>query len=131
MEFIPHFYERAKVGQLVAASPLSMGLLTPSPPAWHPAPPALQESVTNARKTWEGDFPNLAVGYSIRQTGSVETPLPLVVGFSNPREVHECMKVWREIQAAPEDGGKRKEGEERAREVFRLAGYLDWSWASP
>lgn len=108
-----------------------MGLLTPSPPAWHPAPPTLQEAVANARKTWDGDFPNLAVGHSIRQTGATERRLPLVVGFSNPREVHECVKVWREILASPEDGGKRKEGEERAREVFKRAEYLDWSWASP
>ncbi|KAF9482004.1 Aldo/keto reductase [Pholiota conissans] len=131
LEFIPHFYKRAKVGQLVAASPLSMGLLTPKPPAWHPAPPALQEAVVSARKTWDADFPNLAVGYSIRQSNRGERPLPLVVGFSNPREVHDCVKVWREIQAAPADEGKRKEGEERAREVFRRAEYLDWSWASP
>ncbi|KAF8974704.1 NADP-dependent oxidoreductase domain-containing protein [Flammula alnicola] len=82
VEFIPHFYQRAKVGQLVAASPLSMGLLTQSPPPWHPAPSALREAVVNAGKTWDGDFPNLAVGYSIRHTSTAARPLPLVVGLA-------------------------------------------------
>ncbi|KAF8914139.1 Aldo/keto reductase [Gymnopilus junonius] len=130
LEFIPHFYERAKVGQLVAASPLSMGLLTATPPNWHPAPPELRQAVIESSKTWKGDFPNLAVGYSIRRASSVEKPLPLVVGFSNPKEVHECIKAWREVQA---ESGKseRQEGESVARQVFQDAGYLDWSWASP
>ncbi|KDR83499.1 hypothetical protein GALMADRAFT_219326 [Galerina marginata CBS 339.88] len=130
LEFAPHFYERAKIGQLVAASPLSMGLLTLSPPSWHPAPPNLQEAVVTSRKTWNGDYPNLAVGYSIRQTRSAEKPLPLVVGFSTPREVHDCVKVWREI-AAGSEGTERKEGEGKAREVYQQEGYLDWSWSSP
>lgn len=128
LEFIPHFYQRARIGQLVAASPLSMGLLTPTPPSWHPAPPKLRQAVVDSSNTWNGDYPNLAVGYSIRQTGSLEKPLPLAVGFSTPREVHDCVKVWREIQAGSE---VRKEGETKAREVFKDAGYLDWSWASP
>ncbi|KAF8165115.1 Aldo/keto reductase [Crassisporium funariophilum] len=129
-EFLPHFYERAKVGQVLAASPLSMGLLTYKPPSWHPAPPRLLQAVVDAGGSWDGDFPSLAVGYSIRHTSSATRPLPLVVGFSTPREVHECVKVWREVVGGSESDG-RKDGEERAREIFREATYLDWSWASP
>ena len=131
LDFVPHFYARAQVGQLVPASPLSMGMLTPTPPPWHPAPPELKQAVVDARVGWGGDFPELAVGYSLRQSGALEPALPLVVGFSNPREVHECVRVWREVRAGAREGSKREEGEEAAREVFRKAGYSDWSWASP
>ncbi|KAJ3503398.1 hypothetical protein NLJ89_g8452 [Agrocybe chaxingu] len=121
LEFIPHFYERAKVGQLLAASPLSMGLLTSSPPAWHPAPPPLRQAVVDASKTWSGDFPSLAVGYSLSHTSFEERPLHLVLGFSTPREVHEAVKVWREIQEGTSKEARRK-GEEQVREVFKNAG---------
>ncbi|KAF4619372.1 hypothetical protein D9613_005452 [Agrocybe pediades] len=130
LQFVPHFYERAKIGQLLAASPLSMALLTTNPPSWHPAPPELRKAVVESASTWDGDYPNLAVGYSVRHTNFAEKPLPLVIGLSTPREVHEIVKVWREIQAGSENDARRK-GEEKAREVFRQAGYLDWSWASP
>jgi len=130
LEFIPHFYERAKIGQLLAASPLSMALLTSNPPSWHPAPLELRKAVVESANTWEGDYPNLAVGYSVRQTSFAKEPLPLVVGFSTPKEVHESVKVWREVQAGSENDS-RQMGEETAREVFRQAGFLDWSWASP
>ena len=130
LEFIPHFYERAKVGQLLAASPLSMGLLTPKPPPWHPAPPELRKAVVDASLTWAGDFPNLAVGYSMRHITKVEKQIALVIGLSTPREVHEAVKVWREVVAGSEDEERRK-GEVLAQKVIINAGYLDWSWASP
>jgi len=130
LEFIPHFYKRAKVGQLLAASPMSMGLLTSAPPSWHPAPLRLRKAAVDASDTWAGGLPDLAMGYAIRHTMSVEEPLPLVVGFSSPKEVHECVKVWREILAGHESE-EREESENQAREVFRRANFLDWSWPSP
>ncbi len=109
-----------------------MGLLTYQPPSWHPAPPELRRAVADASKMWDGDFPNLAVGYSMKQTNRVERPLPLVIGFSTPREVHEAVKVWREITLELEtEKEKRKRGEEYAQDVIRNSGYLDWSWTSP
>lgn len=126
MEFAPHFYRRAKVGQLLAASPLSMGLLTAFPPSWHPAPPGLLHAVSKAREKWS-DLTNLALGYSLRQTRAVGDNLPLVVGFSTPEEVHECVKVWREVSK----GSERQKREKEVCELLREAGYLDWSWASP
>ena len=107
-----------------------MGLLTKKPPSWHPAPARLREVVVDASNAWAGDLPNLALGYSIRHTISAEEPLPLVVGFSSPGEVHDCVKVWREILAGQESD-EREKGEKEVREVFRRAEYLDWSWGSP
>ncbi|KAF9468845.1 NADP-dependent oxidoreductase domain-containing protein [Collybia nuda] len=127
--FAPQFLQRAQVRQLLAASPLSMGLLTPAPPPWHPAPPELQAAVVEINSLWPEGLPNLALGYSIKSTGAANGNIPLVVGFSHPREVHECVRVWRELQ----DGHleERGKGEAEAREVFRKSGFLDWSWASP
>jgi D-arabinose 1-dehydrogenase len=130
LEFIPHFYKRAKVGQLLAASPMSMGLLTSTPPSWHPAPLRLRKAVLDASDTWAGGLPDLAMGYSIRCTISEEEPLPLAVGFNSPEEVHECVKVWREILAGQESE-EREDSEKQAQEVFRQAEFLDWSWPSP
>jgi hypothetical protein len=51
------------------------------------------------------------------------------VGLSQPKEVHECVRVWREIES--EDNALRIEQEEAARTIFKEAGVLDWAWASP
>lgn len=126
LEFIPHFYKRAKVGQLLAASPMSMGLLTSRPPSWHPAPPRLRKAVVDASDMWARGLPDLAMGYSIRHTISATEPLPLVVGFSSPEEVHEYVKVWRDILAGYQNGEREKK-EKEVQEVFRQAEYLDWS----
>lgn len=84
----------------------------------------------DASNKWAGGLPNLAVGYSIRRSISAEEPLPLVMGFSSPEEVHECVKVWREVLAGHQSD-ERVKGEEEVREILRQAEYLDWSWASP
>lgn len=124
--FAPYFYERAKVKQLLAASPLSMGLLTPKPPSWHPAPDLLRSAVIDALKI-APDLPNLALGYAARQTG---TKTPLVGGFSNVREVHNCVKVWREVHET-KNSDERIQQEKDVIGLFEEAKYLDWSWNSP
>ena len=129
-QFVPHLKERAKIRTLLTASPLNMGLLTRQPPSWHPGLPEMKEAVEAARASWEGDFVDLALGYALGATGIARGNIPLVAGFSNPREVHECVQIWRELQEGG-DNGARKAGEERAKEAFRRAGYLDWSWSSP
>ncbi|PAV21138.1 Aldo keto reductase [Pyrrhoderma noxium] len=94
--FAPILRSRAHVSQLVAASPLNMGLLTPRPPVWHPAPEALREAVRRAVGVvagakalveggkeygngveqehgkgggggWEGGLPDVALGYAMRE----------------------------------------------------------------
>ncbi|KAF9452006.1 Aldo/keto reductase [Macrolepiota fuliginosa MF-IS2] len=124
--FAPHFYERAKVKHLLAASPLSMGLLAPRPPLWHPAPGALKSVIVETLST-KVDLPNLALGYTARQTG---TKTPLVGGFSNVKEVHECVRVWREVYEGNENEARVRQ-EKDVISVFQKLGYLDWSWSSP
>lgn len=124
--FAPHFYERAKVKQLLAASPLNMGLLTPKPPSWHPAPDALKSTVVEALKI-HPDLPDLALGYTARQTG---TKTPLVGGFSNVKEVHECVNVWKEVYES-KGNEIRVRQEEGIISLFERSQYLDWSWKSP
>ena len=114
---------------MLAASPFSMGLLTMSPPPWHPAPSEMKAVAKVAAGVWPDGLPNLALGYTVRHTGSAFRNTPLVVGFSTPEEVHECIKVWREMQDT--ESGGRKEAEETVRNIFLKAGYLNWSWASP
>ncbi|KAF9535038.1 NADP-dependent oxidoreductase domain-containing protein [Crepidotus variabilis] len=130
LEFIPYFQKRAKVKEVVAASPLSMGLLTPSPPPWHPAPPNLRQATADAIQSWGQDFPQLAVGYSMRKASAYENPLPLAIGLSSPTEVHEAVKAWRKITDSTTTSDDQK-GEELVQKIFEKAGYLDWSWASP
>ncbi|KAG2013460.1 D-arabinose dehydrogenase [Coprinopsis cinerea AmutBmut pab1-1] len=130
IEFVDQFKQRAKIATVLAASPLSMGLLTSRIPDWHPAPPQLRQAVREAIEESGGDLPNLALGYSISRTGTENGSVPLVLGVSTPAEVHEAIRVWREIR----DGGssaEREAREGRVRKVFERAGYLDWSWPSP
>ncbi|KAI0721979.1 Aldo/keto reductase [Cerioporus squamosus] len=129
--YAPAFRERAKVGQLLTASPLNMGLLTPKPPSWHPASPELKEAAKKAAKLcedeqWPGGLPNLAVGYGYRK--GAELNMPVVVGLSNPEEVHESVRAWRAIKEG-KDKERRVALEEKVSALFGDG--LGWSWASP
>lgn len=124
--FAPHFYGRAQVKELLAASPLSMGLLTPKPPPWHPGLNALKPTVEEALKL-DSNLPNLALGFTARHTG---TKMPLVGGFSNVREVHECVRVWREVQEK-KGTESRLQREEDVIALFEKSQFFDWSWNSP
>ena len=127
-DMAPQFRERARVGQLLTASPLSMGLLSPSIPPWHPATPELRSAVQQVREDYGSDIVDLAMGYAMRRC--VELEIPLVAGLSNTREVHERVRNWREMKAGF-DEEERKKKEEKARQVLKDLGYLDWSWSSP
>ncbi|KAI1793007.1 Aldo/keto reductase [Ganoderma leucocontextum] len=123
--------ERAKVTQLITASPLSMGLLTPNPPSWHPAPAESKNAAKQANgivsdAQWDGGLPNLAAGYGFRK--GQENAMPVVVGLSNPREVHESIRAWREIQKGT-DKEKRMALEDQVIGAFGSS--LGYSWASP
>jgi D-arabinose 1-dehydrogenase len=123
--FLPAFQSRARVGQVLAASPLAMGLLsTPHTPSWHPAPILLRAAAAQALGVVE-DIPNLAHAFSLRRAG--ELCVPVVAGLSSMKEVHAFMKVVREVQERKE----RLEDEKKVQDLFEKAGYLDWSWASP
>lgn len=132
-KFATLFHDRAQVPQLLTASPLNMGLLTPAPPVWHPASLALRAAVKDAsaeceKEGWEGGLVNLALGYAYREAKELE--LPTVVGLSKPSEVHETVRIWRELRSAADNpSNKRLESERTFRE--RLGEFKDFSWASP
>lgn len=77
---------------------------------------------------WAGGLPNLALGYAMRH--SFDAGMPIAVGYSTPREVHESVRVVREIQGGVNDE-KRKKSEAAGADVFSRAGYKNLSWSSP
>lgn len=129
--FVPAFRARARVAQLVTASPLNMGLLTPAPPAWSPASPALRDAVSaagDALAKKQGGLVNVALGYAYRRAEEID--LPTVVGLSRPSEVHETMRVWRALQLEDiEAKTARLSDEELVRKT--LGDFVEFSWASP
>ncbi|KAG7096589.1 hypothetical protein E1B28_004008 [Marasmius oreades] len=127
-DFASQFRERARVGQLLNASPLSMGLLSQSIPPWHPAPVELRNAIDQARNVSGGDIVDVSLGYAMRKCE--ELGMPLVTGLSNTKEVHDCVRVWREVRAGI-DQEERLVKEQKMREILRDAGVLDWSWSSP
>ena len=90
-EMVPYFSAK-KVG-VVAASPLSMGLLTHAgPPDWHPATPELRDAVSRAVHYCEEralDLSDIAISWSYRLNG----PASLLVGMNNPTTVHANIKA--------------------------------------
>lgn len=123
--------ERAKIGQLLTASPLCMGLLTPNPPDWHPSSPELKEAARRANQLcidegWVSGLPHLAVGYGFKK--GQELDLPVVVGLSNPKEVHASVRAWREIKEGKEAERRAALEEKVVKSFGDLAG---WSWAMP
>lgn len=119
------------VGQLLTASPLSMGLLTPKPPAWHPATNVVKASSVEAGKAcneWEGGLPNIALGYAYRT--AKDLGVATVAGFGTPREVHETMKIWREL-ARGTRLQERQGYEQKVIKIFEQSESKDYSWASP
>jgi aryl-alcohol dehydrogenase-like predicted oxidoreductase len=134
LEYIPKFREEGGVENVLCASPFSMGLLSgPArpPPGWHPAPPALREAVKKAEQVIEEEgreMSEVALRYTIGQC--VERGVPLLVGLSTPDEVHASVRNLRDVQEEKKHEGDAK-AVERAKEVIREAGYLNWSWPSP
>ena len=115
-----------------------MGLLTPSIPAWHPAPPKMKEAALVAVSKCQelvdggkgGGLPTVAIGWAVdKAEGEREGKerMATVVGLSNLKEVHQAVGAWREVK----DGGFER-NERFAREAIRAfedAGMKDWSWS--
>ena len=133
LSFVKELTERARVGQLIAASPLCMGLLTPNPPGWSLAPQQLKAASSEAVSVcsaWPGGLPNIALGFAYRNVRRLG--IPIVVGMGSLEQVHETMRVWREVVS--DDGlvvQERKEHEDRVIRVFDASGYRNYSWPSP
>lgn len=130
--FCPHFLERAKVEQLVIASPFSMGLLTSKTPKWHPAPQELlkvKEDALGLCEDWEGGLPDLALGFSLREGEDKMREIPRVVGLSSLQEVHAAIKAWRQVRDGQDT--KRLEKENAVKNIFKNVGLEGYSWQSP
>jgi len=131
ISFMKELTERVGVGQLLTASPLSMGLLTQNPPEWSPAPKKLKSASSEAVdlcSTWAGGLSDISLGFSYRNARHLG--VSTVVGMGSLEQVHGTVKVWREIVS--DDGAQeRKEYEERVIRVFDAAGYKNYSWPSP
>jgi len=131
LSFAKELKERAGVGQLITASPLCMGLLTPNPPEWSPAPPELKSASSEAVDvcySWAGGLPDIALGFAYRNARHLG--ISTVVGMGSLGEVHETMKIWREI-VSDSRAQERREYEERVIRVFDASGYRNYSWTSP
>jgi hypothetical protein len=129
--FAQELTERAGVGQLITASPLSMGLLTPSPPEWSPASQKLISASSEAVgicAAWVGGLPNIALGFAYRSARKLG--MPTVVGMGSLEQVHETVRVWREIVSS-ERVQERREHEDRVIRVFDASGHRNYSWTSP
>ncbi|GAA5952887.1 hypothetical protein JCM21900_004255 [Sporobolomyces salmonicolor] len=147
--FLPLFYA-AGVKQVIAASPLSMGLLRSAPaPAWHPANAALQAATQQAVElvaSRGAQLEDVALGFgftSARLEGTAGRDTPTVVGLSTPEEVHETMKVYSEIYRvrgetrkgrSPGEGlsdacKTQRELEKDVVEIFKKSGTMNWTWA--
>ena len=122
-----------------------MGLFTINPPKWHPAPPGLIGAVSRAAEAtqdWPGGLPNVAIGFALRQQSDNGTTMqgnedgldrgdiPTVVGLSTPEEVHESVRIWREVRAGSVNPS-RLHIEEKVFEELQASGYLGWAWESP
>ncbi|KAF9644377.1 Aldo/keto reductase [Thelephora ganbajun] len=129
--FVKELTERAGVGQLLTASPLCMGLLAPNPPEWSPAPARLKSAASEALNicsSWNGGLSNIALGFAYRNARHLG--IPTAVGIGSLEQVHETVRVWREI--ASDDSSREREAyEDRVLRVFDASGYRNYSWPCP
>ncbi len=108
-----------------------MGLLTPSQPPWHPAPLTLLEAsqkANEALRDGHNGLPKISLGFAYRK--AKELGIPTVVGLSKMKEVHETIRIWRELNTE----GKQDIAEMRDEEgiAFKcLEEFQGYSWASP
>jgi len=67
----------------------------------------------------------LALGFSLSLGAQGIEEVPCVIGLSTLQEVHEVMKVWREVLGS--DHMARKANEEAVRNMFRAEGWESFS----
>lgn len=146
--FLPLF-AAAGVKQVIAASPLNMGLLRGiGGQTWHPASPELKLATKEAAlKITElgGKIEDVALGFGLCSAALEKgiKPTPTVVGLSTPQEVHETMKVYNAIYHNNESRDGRRPGEGLSSEsknvlelektvvdYFKKSGTYNQLWAS-
>ncbi|TXT11113.1 hypothetical protein VHUM_01864 [Vanrija humicola] len=127
----------ARVGQVVNAAPLSMGLLTRSGgPEWHPARkvPKLHPAVAEAADLAAAHGTSIeavaiAFGYKeLRQAdGKV---VPVVIGCTTLPQLHQALQTFHDINSGAVDE-KRDAVAAEITELFKQRGVHNYSWQSP
>lgn len=135
--YLPHFPAGCR---MLTASPLNMGLLVPSgAPAWHPALSdpknasilPVSRQAADVASSWSGGLADVALGYGLRNLQDERGQgVPVVIGAKNPDEVHQAVRVWKDVNRGSE-GPERREMEEKVRNVWVSGGWEDVSWESP
>jgi D-arabinose 1-dehydrogenase len=138
LDFKTAFERRAGVKQVMTASPLSMGLLTLRPPAWHPASEVLKAAIKEAHRATEkadgeSGLPELALEFAFQKAR--EVGIPTVVGLSSLKDMHESARKWYNVDKKGGHGAD-EEWKQRVQEVISLfgggeGGLLDRSWENP
>ncbi|WWD19481.1 hypothetical protein CI109_103941 [Kwoniella shandongensis] len=132
----------AKVGQVVSAAPLAMGILTKGGgPNWHPgrAYPELWDATRQASDYCEEKGTTLvdvALRFGYRPlTQNDGKRVPIVVGCTDLDQVHSNLQKWSEVNVSTSsDSGedeKKKQEEDDVRKIFVDKGVERWSWACP
>ncbi|WVW85973.1 hypothetical protein I302_108011 [Kwoniella bestiolae CBS 10118] len=149
--YLEAFTEKAHVGQVVSAAPLSMGLLTPSGgPKWHPAR-SYEKLYETTRKVSEKcqahgeNIVDVSLRYGYRPiTQKDGKKIPIVIGCTELEQLHSTLKKWKEVNpffVFEEKDAQEKEFEEQDKKkreferelvgVFEDEGVRNWSWACP
>lgn len=137
LDFKTAFERRAGVEQVLAASPLSMALLTPNVRAWHPASEDIKVAVKKAvevsqKPDGESGLPELALQYAFYKAR--EVGIPTVVGLGSLKDVHENARIWYDVDKR--GLGENEEWKQRVQAAIsalgeRDDGVLDHSWENP
>lgn len=145
--FLPLFHA-AGVGQVVNASPLSMGLLRGSGgQPWHPASPELLQSSKDAAAAVAklgSTLEDVALGFGLTSAAmdaSAGRDTPTVVGLSSPEEVHATMRIYSDLYLHKEarkgrapgtglsDASKHQlELEKVVFDIFQKSNTFNWTW---
>lgn len=123
--FAPLLQERGGIKQIINASPLSMGLLTPKgPPGWHPSPPELRKVVGEIEKALPANLAEVALRFGLRdwQDGY---RVPTIAGWSSPEEVDACIAAKK---ASDLPSPEMEELELSVKKAFQASGWAGWAW---
>lgn len=146
--YLDALVQHAKVGLVVSASPLGMGLLTKRGlPEWHPARTAdggkIVDAVQRAVEVCEGKgrtVEDVACEFGYRKltlpgAGRGSEAVPIVVGCKSVEEVHASLKCFvRANDESAEGQGRRDDDralQEQVQDTFEQLVVRNWSWQSP
>lgn len=122
--------------KIVNAAPLSMGLLTTGGgPDWHPARKmpelfgATREAVQVA-KDCGSSIEDVACAFGYRTVLQGGEPVPVVIGCTDLKQLHQTLKVYADVQRGAGDE-KRDAAEKEVLALFKAKGVHNLSWQSP